>query len=48
MIIFDYIFYRIEEGYPLFIYDMSSKQNNTLRYSKNSERIGIMDFYESL
>lgn len=39
---------RIEEGYPIFMYDMAAKQNNTVAFTKNSERIGILDFYESL
>ena len=44
------IFYiiRIEEGYPIFMYDMSAKQNNTLQFTSQSERIGMLDFYESL
>ena len=41
-------FIKIEEGYPIFIYDMASKLNNTFKISKDSERIGILDFYESL
>jgi hypothetical protein len=40
--------YRIEEGYPLFIYDLAAKQNNTVKLTRNSERIGILDFYESM
>ena len=27
---------RIEEGYPVFMYDMSSKQNNTMSYTRHS------------
>lgn len=30
------------------MYDMSAKQNNTLQYTSQSERIGMLDFYESL
>jgi hypothetical protein len=39
---------RIEEGYPVFMYDMSAKLNNTVIYTLHSTRIGILDFYESL
>ena len=39
---------RIEEGYPVFMYDMSSKQNNTMSYTRHSQKIGMLDFYESL
>lgn len=31
----------------MFMYDMSSKLNNTVKYSNQSERIGMLDFYES-
>ena len=27
---------------------MSAKQNNTIKLTKDSDRIGIMDFYDSL
>lgn len=30
------------------MYDMASKLNNTIVYTSNSERIGMLDFYESL
>lgn len=30
------------------MYDMSSKQNNTLTFTRNSKRIGMLDFYESM
>ena len=30
------------------MYDMSAKQNNTVLYTKHSERIGMLDFYDSL
>jgi len=30
------------------MYDMSAKQNNTLLFTRASERIGMLDFYESL
>ncbi len=30
------------------MYDMSSKQNNTIAFTKGSERIGILDFYDSM
>ncbi len=30
------------------MYDMSSKLHNTVLYSSHSERIGMLDFYESL
>jgi hypothetical protein len=30
------------------MYDMSTKQNNTMAYTRHSERIGMLDFYESL
>lgn len=30
------------------MYDMSAKQNNTLAFNKESQRIGILDFYESM
>lgn len=30
------------------MYNMQAKQNNTLAFTKNSTRIGILDFYESL
>jgi hypothetical protein len=30
------------------MYDMASKQNNTMSYTKDSERIGMLDFYDSL
>ena len=29
-------FIKIEEGYPTFMYDMSSKQNNTLLMTRES------------
>ncbi|CDW82479.1 UNKNOWN [Stylonychia lemnae] len=41
-------FIKIEEGYPIFMYDMATKQNNTLSFTKDSQRIGILDFYESM
>lgn len=30
------------------MYDMSSKQNNTMSYTRHSQKIGMLDFYESL
>ena len=30
------------------MYDLTSKQNNTLAFTKQSRRIGILDFYDSL
>ena len=30
------------------MYDMSAKKNNTLAFTKDSESIGMLDFYESL
>lgn len=30
------------------MYDMVAKQNNTLVYTRRSDRIGMLDFYESL
>ncbi len=30
------------------MYDMSSKQNNTLTFTRSSKRIGMLDFYESM
>lgn len=41
-------FIKIEEGYPIFIYNMAAKLNNTIKFTRDSERIGILDFYESL
>ena len=41
-------FIKIEEGYPIFMYDMAAKQNNTLAFTKQSKKIGILDFYDSL
>lgn len=41
-------FIKIEEGYPLFMYDMADKQNNTIAFTSSSDRVGILDFYESL
>lgn len=40
--------YRIEEGYPIFIYEMAAKLNNTIKLTASSERIGILDFYDSM
>jgi hypothetical protein len=30
------------------MYDMAAKQNNTLIFTKDSRRIGMLDFYDSL
>jgi hypothetical protein len=40
-------FIKVQEGYPQFIYG-SVKAQNQMRFTQNSEKIGIFDFYESL
>lgn len=32
----------------MFMYDMSAKLNNTVMYTNQSQRIGMLDFYDSL
>ena len=42
-------FIKIQEGYPIFIYDTAVKAQNKIRInSEGSKEIGILDFYESL
>jgi len=42
-------FIKIQEGYPIFIYDTAVKaQNKIMINSEGSRDIGILDFYESL
>lgn len=42
-------FIKIQEGYPIFIYDTAIKEQNKIRInSEGSRDIGILDFYESL
>ena len=41
-------FIKIEEGYPIFLQDNTDKLNNTIKLTPGSDRIGILDFYESL
>ena len=41
-------FIKIEEGYPIFMNDTSAKENNTMQFMKDSQKVGILDFYESL
>ena len=41
-------FIKIEEGYPCFMNDMEGKEHNTMKLSRNSQSVGILDFYESL
>lgn len=42
-------FIKIQEGYPIFIYDTAVKAQNKVRLNEDGGReIGILDFYESL
>ena len=42
-------FIKIQEGYPIFVYDTAIKAQNKVTLSPESVReIGILDFYESL
>ena len=42
-------FIKIQEGYPIFIYDTAVRANNKVSVNPESTRnIGILDFYESL
>lgn len=42
-------FIKIQEGYPIFIYDTAVKAQNKVRINEDGGReIGILDFYESL
>jgi hypothetical protein len=42
-------FIRIQEGYPIFIYETAVKSQNKVRLTPESTRdVGILDFYESL
>ena len=42
-------FIKIQEGYPIFIYDTAVKEQNKISVNPESHRkIGILDFYESL
>ena len=40
-------FIKIQEGYPIFVYDTAVKQNR-VKLSEQGKEIGILDFYESL
>ena len=42
-------FIKIQEGYPIFIYNTAIKEQNKVQVNPESSRsIGILDFYESL
>ena len=42
-------FIKIQEGYPVFIYNTAVKAQNKVSLGPESSRqIGILDFYESL
>ena len=42
-------FIKIQEGYPIFIYDTAIKAQNKVKINpEGSREIGILDFYESL
>jgi hypothetical protein len=41
-------FIKIQEGYPVFVYDTAIKTHNKVRLTQESKEIGILDFYESL
>ena len=41
-------FIKIQEGYPVFIYDTAVKKQNKVKMTSESRPIGILDFYESL
>lgn len=41
-------FIKVQEGYPMFIYDTAVKKQNKVRIVEQGKEIGILDFYESL
>ena len=41
-------FIKIQEGYPMFIYDGAVKKQNKIKLTKDSKEIGMLDFYDSL
>lgn len=41
-------FIKIQEGYPIFLYDTAVKAQNKVRLTEEGSPIGILDFYESL
>ena len=42
-------FIKIQEGYPIFVYENAVKAQNKISLNPESTReIGILDFYESL
>lgn len=41
-------FIKIQEGYPIFLYDTAVKQQNKVKLTSESRPVGILDFYESL
>lgn len=41
-------FIKIQEGYPIFLYDTAVKAQNKVQLTEEGSPIGILDFYESL
>ena len=41
-------FIKIQEGYPIFIYETAIKKQNKVKMVEQAKEIGILDFYESL
>ena len=41
-------FIKIQEGYPMFLYDTAVKKQNKIKLTKESKEIGMLDFYDGL
>lgn len=41
-------FIKIQEGYPIFLYETAVKEQNKVKLVHSGKKVGILDFYDSL